>query len=186
MKRSFQERGFSVIELAIVIAIIGVLTGISVPNFLKMARVAKVNSTIATLNIFKKSIMAMRASEGMFLKDITGHTCSRCMFARPGDLADSMVPTPEAEANYKTLGFVSIDASLDSWGQFILLDENEMEFGADCEQDILVSVGADGMFDGGITRPANDDIWVKIPLYAQQPGCSQVTRAQVGPNAYEL
>ena len=62
-------KGFTLIELMIVIAIIGILSAIAIPNFIAYREKAKIASVATNLKNFEKGFMAYAIDEGEFPND---------------------------------------------------------------------------------------------------------------------
>ena len=60
------KKGFTLIELMIVIAIIGILSAIAIPNFSRMREKASINATASTLKSILKALEAYGSYEAEF------------------------------------------------------------------------------------------------------------------------
>ena len=62
-------QGFTLIELMIVIAIIGIITAIAIPNFISYRRKARIAGAAADIKNFEKGFIAYALDEGEFPDD---------------------------------------------------------------------------------------------------------------------
>ena len=63
------NQGFTLIELMIVIAIIGIITAIAIPNFISYRRKARIAGAAADIKNFEKGFIAYALDEGDFPDD---------------------------------------------------------------------------------------------------------------------
>ena len=66
IKNRFNQKGFSLIELMVVVAIIGVLTSIAIPNYQKYQRKARQTEAKLILGGLYASNIAFNAEWGIF------------------------------------------------------------------------------------------------------------------------
>ena len=66
-----QSQGFTLIELMIVVAIIGILAAIAIPNFMSYQCKAKQSEAKSNLSAIATSEIAYQAEEGVFTSSLT-------------------------------------------------------------------------------------------------------------------
>src|SRR4051812_25912498 len=71
MIRKLKERGFTLIELMIVVAIIGILAAVAIPAFMEYMKKSKSSEASLNLNKIGKNLKAMFQNESSFT---TGNT----------------------------------------------------------------------------------------------------------------
>ncbi|AAW86680.1 pilin subunit PilA [Aliivibrio fischeri ES114] len=71
MKKRQGQKGFTLIELMIVVAVIGVLSAIAIPKYQEFAKKGAVASGIATLSALKTNVEDHMATNGSFPANIT-------------------------------------------------------------------------------------------------------------------
>ena len=63
------SKGFTLIELMIVIAVIGILAAIAIPNFISYRRKAQIAGVVSDFKYFEKGFIAYAIDEGDFPND---------------------------------------------------------------------------------------------------------------------
>jgi prepilin-type N-terminal cleavage/methylation domain-containing protein len=160
------ERGFTLIELVIVVAVIGILTAIAIPAYGNIQQTARVNTTKSDLTQLRKAIDLARNKQNTYLSAITGTNCTACGFS-----SDPLTVTKG------TGGWVSYNAALkkisdaagmdvtkllDTYGRPYKIDENEAETATNyCATDALAA----GNKDYGTTP---DLVSIRIPAYSER------------------
>lgn len=90
-------RGFTIIELLIVLALIGVIAGVAIVNFSGAADRAKVKAT-------QTRISSLKAALNLYFTEFNAYP--------PTDGLDIMLPNTIVEGG---LGYLEADGTLDSW-----------------------------------------------------------------------
>ncbi len=87
------QKGFTLIELMIVVTIVGVLAAIAVPSYQSYVIRSKVSEALAAMAACKTSIADYVANKGAFPSDITASGCSNTATQYVGgiDVLDGVV-----------------------------------------------------------------------------------------------
>ena len=97
--RNLIEKGFTLVELMIVIVIVGILSSVALPNFLSQSNKAKGTEAKTQISAILKTAGGLYADGGMNSIDITGTpSCSR--LGGPVDYDDSVTPAVGGKFNY--------------------------------------------------------------------------------------
>jgi general secretion pathway protein G len=116
------HQGFTLIELLIVVAIIGIIAAIAVPNLLAAIQRAKINRTAADMSAIKTALGSYLVDQGFYPLQPTLAT-----------FTDTLLPTKYFEGSMK-----------DGWGRsFRYRTDNTGN------NYVLASGGKDGTFSGG-------------------------------------
>ena len=96
-----QQRGFTLIELMIVVAVIAVLAAIALPNFQEQGRKGRRAEATRAVGEYQLSMERWRAENPTYGACPTGVTCSGTRPALPtGDFYTMSEPTPATAASY--------------------------------------------------------------------------------------
>lgn len=101
---SMKARGFTLVEVMIVVLIIGVLAGIAVPNFVKTREVARQKTCISNM----KQIETAKEQWAMDKKKASGDACAMADLVGSGNYLNN-TPTCPAGGTY-TVGAVATPA----------------------------------------------------------------------------
>ncbi|MBI4831351.1 MAG: type II secretion system major pseudopilin GspG [Candidatus Lindowbacteria bacterium] len=138
------ERGFTLIELMVVIVIIGILAAYVAPKFIKRTEDAKINAAKAQIRSFETGLKLFRLDNGFYPSTEQGLTA---LVSAP--------TTGTIPQNYKQGGYIeSVEVPNDPWGNSYIYASPGPQ-GFDYE---IKSLGADGL-EGGEDENADIESW---------------------------
>ncbi len=135
------QRGFTLVELLVVISIIAILSLIGMTVYTGVQTNARVQATKATFDAIYKQIEVGRVLQQKILMQLTGSgwTAGACYGSSGYDVKIVGCEAVLTTAFVTKLGMGALPR--DGWGDPILLDENEGEFPAiPCRQDGIWSI----------------------------------------------
>ena len=138
------ERGFTLIELMVVIVIIGILAAYIAPRFIGRTEDAKINAAKAQIRSFETGLKLLKLDTGFYPSSDQGL-----------DALVSKPTTGRVPERYKQGGYLeSVKVPNDPWGNPYLY-ESPGSHGFDYE---IRSLGADGL-EGGEEENADIESW---------------------------
>jgi type IV pilus assembly protein PilA len=91
MKKTTKQQGFTLIELMIVVAVIGVLAAVALPQYQKYVAKSEAASALATLSGLRTNIETYTLEEGVFPDSKSGSVASRLGF--PNTISNAIEAT---------------------------------------------------------------------------------------------
>ena len=157
-----RESGFTLIELLIVIAIIGILAAIAIPNLLNAVQRGKQKRTMSDMRALATAVEAYAVDNNTYPQA----TCN------PGIFTGGTYSTLDTGSfTNLTPTYIAQPPKTDGWGRFMLYHLN-----AGASHYNVISMGRDGVSNTlvcGTTTNFNDDIIYADGTFVQWPEGTQ-------------
>jgi type II secretion system protein G len=156
-----REAGFTLIELLIVIAIIGILAAIAIPNLLNAVQRGKQKRTMSDMRALATAIEAYAVDNNLY----PNAACTGGLYTTQGS------PVNTASFSALTPTYIAQPPRTDGWGRFMLYSVDGPHNNYNVQ-----SGGRDGSFGGivcGTTTDFNDDILYGDGTFIQWPEGTQ-------------
>lgn len=122
MRRERSTRGFSLIEILLVIAILGIVTGIAVPSFMGQRRRARViGDAIANAQVIRMQMETRKADAGLYGPVGANYTWTGGVASDP-----TFLPGFRPQGNSK----MNFDITIGATGQTYILTVTDPTYGA--------------------------------------------------------
>ncbi|WP_186480734.1 type IV pilin protein [Synechococcus sp. NOUM97013] len=154
--RNLLQKGFTLVELMIVIVIVGILSSVALPNFLSQSNKAKGTEAKSQISAIMKTAGGLYADGGMNAIDITGNpTCSRLggpdNFVAADDTVNPAVAQSGGKFNYvceKDGDILKVTATASAMDDSIETNTVQMTLNVPLGQIVTVTNQTSEMFGG--------------------------------------